>query len=76
MLRSKMRGSGTLRLQPSAQEVVPEPPRAPPLPKRVIPGSRYARPEMTVFSNASASSGLTHLNSGNWCRNQVNCRLA
>ena len=71
MLRSKMRGSGTLRRQPSAQAVLPEPPRQPP-PKRVIPGSRYARAGMTVFSNASASSGLTHLNSGSWCRNQVN----
>ena len=25
---------------------------------------------------AAASSGVIHWNSGNWCRNQVNCRLA
>ena len=34
------------------------------------------RPGMTAVSQPLASSGLTHSNSGNWCRNQVNCRLA
>ena len=29
-----------------------------------------------VSSHPLAASGATHSNSGNWCRNQVNCRLA
>jgi hypothetical protein len=33
-------------------------------------------PASTVLSRALACSGFTHSNSGNWCRNHVNCRLA
>jgi hypothetical protein len=32
--------------------------------------------EVRVRSHPSAASGLTHSNSGSWCRNQVNWRLA
>ena len=45
-----------------------------------VPGCRFAHPgyEAAVFrpSHPLAASGFTHSNSGNWCRNQVNCRLA
>src|SRR5580704_16473825 len=29
-----------------------------------------------ISSRSLAASDATHSNSGNWCRNQVNCRLA
>ena len=32
--------------------------------------------DITASSRSLAASGATHSNSGSWCRNQVNCRLA
>src|SRR5581483_12033348 len=38
--------------------------------------SFHSRPGTTEKTHAPASSGLTHSNSGNWWRNQVNCLFA
>ena len=38
--------------------------------------ARYRRRSNCRISQALASAGGTHSNSGNWCRNQVNWRLA
>jgi hypothetical protein len=45
-----------------------------------VPGCCFAHPgyEAAVFrpGHPLAAFSFTHSNSGNWCRNQVNCRLA